>query len=156
MMNKSMLGGTLTFTSLTDYPDFTHHPNWHYDLTKSLQGLETIKTKPTVVLHEKEVNSFLSATYTFEYPEGKVGELCSSQLAVKSSAMPAAAPVTMAEIRLNFEGSIKPLILRHIPDADEPNDSSGKIYLSKVIFERDLGRRAGKLCWRNKLDISPW
>jgi hypothetical protein len=104
-----------------------------------LQSLETIKTKPTVVLHEKEVNSFLSATYAFEYSEGKVGELCSSQLSVKSSAMPTAAPVTMAEVQLSFEGSLKPLILRHKLAADEPNDDSGKISLTNVslttVFE---------------------
>lgn len=85
-----------------------------------------------MVLHETEVNSFLSATYAFEYSEGKVGELCSSQLSVKSSAMPTAAPVTMAEVRLSFEGSLKPLILRHKPAADEPSDNSGNISLTKV------------------------
>ena len=143
MMNKRMSNGPSTIILLIVHTDFTHHPNWHYDLTKSLQGLEAIKARPTVVLHEKEVNSFLSATYTFEYSEGKVGELCSSQLAVKSSAMPTAAPMTMAEIRLSFEGSMKPLILRHVSDMDELSDNSGIISLSKVtLSEISEGGRA--------------
>jgi trafficking protein particle complex subunit 11 len=119
---------------LTVRLDFTQHPNWHYDLTKSLQGLEAIKARPTVVLHEKEVNSFLSATYAFEYSEGKVGELCSSQLAVISSAMPMAAPMTMAEIKLSFEGSMKPLILRHVSNANEAIDNSRNISFSNVTL----------------------
>lgn len=134
MMNKGMSNHNLPLILLIVHSVFTHHPNWHYDLSKSLQGLESIKTKPTVVLHEQEVNSFLSATYAFEYSEGKVGELCASQLAVNSSAMPSAAPVIMAEIRLSFEGSMKPLVLRHMPGADAPSDNSGNMYLSKVTL----------------------
>jgi hypothetical protein len=96
-----------------------------------------------VVLHEKEVNSFLSATYVFEQLEGKVGELCSSQLAVTSSAMPTAALVIMAEIKLNFEGSMKPLNLRHEPVADAPSDHSRSVALSKVtLSETSEGGRA--------------
>jgi trafficking protein particle complex subunit 11 len=112
--------------------DFTYHSNWHYDLTKSLQGLESIKTKPTVILQEKDIHSFLSASYTFEYSEGKVGEPCSSQLAVTSHSFQSAVPVTMSEIRVNFEGSMKPLLLKHQIDEPKPPEQSGEILLSKT------------------------
>ncbi|KAH7380853.1 Gryzun, putative trafficking through golgi-domain-containing protein [Cadophora sp. MPI-SDFR-AT-0126] len=92
---------------------FTHHSGWPYDLSKSLEGLDTVKTKPAVALHDHEINSFLSATYTFEQSEGKVGEPCFSQLAVSSHAVPSAAPVTIAEIKIVFEGSMKPVVISH-------------------------------------------
>src|SRR6266536_839111 len=111
---------------------FTHHADWHYDLTKSLQGLENVKAKHAVVLHDKEVHSFLTATYSFEHAEGKVGELCSSQFAVSSSALPSSAPVTVSEIRIEFEGSMKPIVLRHSAnDQVSPKSRRGAL-LSKV------------------------
>ncbi|KAL2063010.1 hypothetical protein VTL71DRAFT_6082 [Oculimacula yallundae] len=102
---------------------FTHHPGWPYDLSKSLDGLETVKAKPAVVLHDHEIHSFLSATYTFEHSEGKVGEACFSQLAVTSHAVASAAPITISEIKIAFEGSMKPIVIAH-HKGDEPTNSS--------------------------------
>lgn len=93
-------------------------------------GLETVKNKPAVVLHDQDVHSFLSATYTFEHSEGKVGELCPSQLAITSTALPKSVPVTMTEIRIEFEGSMKPILLRHMSTAEDPK--TGPISVSKV------------------------
>jgi len=120
-----------------------------------LQGLETIKTKPTVILHEKDVNSFISATYAFEFSEGKVGELCSSQFSVKSSAMPTAMPVTMAEVRLNFEGSLKPLVLRHQPAADERTENVGSTSLTKVLLSEIIQDGKASLLGETSLTFRP-
>ncbi|KAF8867253.1 hypothetical protein BDZ45DRAFT_667224 [Acephala macrosclerotiorum] len=120
---------------------FTHHPTWHYDLSKSLDGLDNIKAKPAVVLHAKELASFLSASYVFEYPEGKVGEQCSSQLAVTSNAFAAAAPVTLSEIKLDYDGSMKPLILKHkesgLDGTDTSEVRSDSLHLTKVSLSED-------------------
>jgi hypothetical protein len=66
-----------------------------------------------VVLHDSEVHSFLSATFLFERVEGKVGESSRSQCVITSSALKASAPVTMTSLKIEFEGSMKPIILRH-------------------------------------------
>jgi hypothetical protein len=120
-----------------------------------LQGLETIKTKPTVILYEKDVNSFISATYAFEFSEGKVGELCSSQLSVKSSAMPTAVPVTMAEVRLSFEGSLKPLVLRHQAAADERTENVGSTSLTKVLLSEIIQDGKASLLGETSLTFRP-
>ena len=109
---------------------FSLHHDWHYDLSKSLDGLKVLENKPLVVLHDEEVHSFLSATFAFAHPEGKIGELCPSQLVVTSTALPASISVVMTEIRIEFEGSMKPIILRHGGTVEEP--SSGPLSLSKV------------------------
>ena len=93
--------------------DFTYQPNWHYDLNKALDSLEDTKASSRVLLHDDEVHSFLTATYAFEQSEGKVGELCASQLAIASSAIPSAASLTFASVKIEFEGAFHPIILRH-------------------------------------------
>jgi hypothetical protein len=134
---------------------FTHHPNWHYDLTKSLQGLVTVKAKPAVVLHDKEVHSFLTATYSFEYAEGKVGELCSSQFAVSSSALPSSAPVTMSEIRIEFEGSMKPIVLTHSANEQESPESRREAFLSKVPLSESTHSSRPALSGKDNLTFLP-
>ena len=93
------------------------------------------------MIHDQDVHSFLSATYSFEHSEGKVGELCPSQLAVTSTAVSKSVPVTMTEIRIEFEGSMKPLILRHNDSALEPN--SGQVSLSKVSLSESQAESSG-------------
>ncbi|KAH9206850.1 Gryzun, putative trafficking through golgi-domain-containing protein [Leptodontidium sp. 2 PMI_412] len=110
---------------------FTHHSSWPYDLSKALEGLETVKSKPAVVLHDHEIHSFLSATYTFEHSEGKVGEPCFSQLAVSSHAVPSAAPVTISGIRITFEGSMKQVVISH-QDGDGQATKPNQISLRTV------------------------
>ncbi|TVY18166.1 Trafficking protein particle complex subunit 11 [Lachnellula arida] len=113
---------------------FTYHPKWHYNLSRSLESLDAVKSKPVVVLHDSEVHSFLSAAFTFEHAEGKVGEGCPSQLAITSSAIQASAPVIISEIKLEFEGTMKPLVLQNIPsDRDEAEKPRAMLY-SKVTL----------------------
>ncbi|CAG8950641.1 hypothetical protein HYFRA_00002850 [Hymenoscyphus fraxineus] len=110
---------------------FTHHPTWHYDLSKSLQGVD-LKSKPVVVLHDADVSSFLTATFVFEHVEGKVGEACPSQLAVTSTALSTSAPVTISSVKLEFNGSMKTLVVQH--KVDEENESQKTRTFTKVAL----------------------
>ena len=78
------------------------------------------------------MHSFLTATFAFEKAQGKVGELCNYQLAVRSQALPASAPVTLSEIRLEFDGTMKPLKLRHKETAEDKTRDHSEFVLSKV------------------------
>lgn len=140
LMNNSESVVMKSIDSMLIITGFTHQPKWHYDLSKSLQGLDAVKSKPVIVLHDAEVHSFLSATFTFEHAEGKVGEACPSQLAVTSTAMPAAAPVRISEIKLEFEGSMKPLVLKYVSsDQDDAEKPRAMLYnkVSLVDEARD-------------------
>jgi hypothetical protein len=90
-----------------------------------------MKNKPVVVLHHQDVLSFLSATYVFEQSEGKVGELCSSQLAVTSDALTASVPVVVSEVKLEFGGSMKSIILTHSTAAGS-SEEDGRVKLIRV------------------------
>jgi trafficking protein particle complex subunit 11 len=110
--------------------------DWRYDILGSLDGLGTVTFKPAVVIRDQDVHSFLSATFTFEHGEGKVGESCISQLTVTSLALPVSAPVTMAEIRIFFEGSMRWVTLRHTAGTDaEKTRSDGILYSSVALHE---------------------
>lgn len=84
------------------------------------------------MLHDTEVHSFLTAAFTFEHAEGKVGEGCNSQLAVTSSAISAAAPVSISEIKLEFEGCMKPLVLQHSPTGQDDTEKPRVMKYSRV------------------------
>ncbi|KAH8598801.1 Gryzun, putative trafficking through golgi-domain-containing protein [Bisporella sp. PMI_857] len=102
--------------------NFVYRSKWHYDITKSLEGIQTIQSKPAVVLRHQDVHSFLTATYNFEHTEGKVGELCSSQLAITSTAFPASVPVVMSEVKVEFQGSWKPILIKHKNEDSSTHD----------------------------------
>jgi hypothetical protein len=103
---------------------------------EALAGLDTVAFKPAVVIRDQDVHSFLSATFAFEHAEGKVGESCTSQLTVTSEALSAAATVTMAEIRIFFEGSMRWVTLRHTARTDiEKPRSDGILYSSVALHE---------------------
>ncbi|KAM0146620.1 hypothetical protein ACHAPG_011043 [Botrytis cinerea] len=110
---------------------FARQSNWHYNIEKSLDGLNTVKVKPAIVLHAEEVQSFLTASYAFEKSEGKVGEHSLSQLAIRSSALASSTPVTISEIRIEFTGSMKPILLRH-----KANTESSETVKSGVLFKK--------------------
>ncbi|CZT43037.1 uncharacterized protein RSE6_03016 [Rhynchosporium secalis] len=132
---------------------FTHHPGWPYDLSKSLEGLETVKTKPAVVLYDHEIHSFVSATYTFEHSEGKVGEPCFSQLAVTSHAVQLAAAVTISKMKIAFEGSMKPVVISH-QEGDDTAKSS-QISLRTVLLTESARESQPSLVGNASLIFQP-
>ncbi|KAG9248381.1 Gryzun, putative trafficking through golgi-domain-containing protein [Calycina marina] len=129
---------------------FVYRPKWHYDISKALDGIETIDSRPSVVIQHQDVHSFLLATYVFQNSEGKVGEVCLSQLAVVSTAMPASIPVTMSEIKIEFEGSMKPIILRH-KGSDATN--SGK-YSHNGVTLTDIPSQTGNPTLAGEADLT--
>lgn len=94
--------------------------------------VENISAKPAVVISNGAVHSFISASYAFEHGEGKVGELSASQFAVISNAVPSAAAVVMAEIKIEFEGSMKPIMLKH---QAQPQTQDGHVLQRVVLAE---------------------
>jgi hypothetical protein len=97
-----------------------------------LSDIELGEVKPTIILTDKQVHSFLSATYAFEFSEGKVGEPCSSQLSVTSTAHQAASEILISEILVQFDGSMKPIVLKHTPQDQGESESQSPISLQRV------------------------
>jgi hypothetical protein len=123
-----------------------------------LGDIEDTKIRPVVVLHSQDVHSFLSATYTFQHANGKVGELCVSQLVVISEAHSTSAPIIMSEIRVEFEGSMKPITLRHRAAATQSSDHflHNKVTLTEATVENtEIGSTRTTLAGENDLTFFP-
>lgn len=88
-------------------------------------GLADAKAKPSLELKDSNIRSFLTAAYSFELEEGKVGELCYSQLSISSSAWKTSEPLTINEIAIYYEGNLKSTVVRH--QVSEQSAKSGRI-----------------------------
>lgn len=95
---------------------FPKRPSWHYNLSKSLEGLPA--PKPSVYVNDDSGTSFIIPSFVFRHEEGKAGQSCQAQLSIKSNAAPGSTPVVLESIRLQFDGSIRPILLNHEKDGD--------------------------------------
>lgn len=98
-----------------------------------------MKGKPAVVLREQDIHSFLSATFAFDQAEGKVGEPCTSQLSITSYASEDSSPVTMTEIKILFEGSLKPVTIRHVGENSNVEARSDATLFHKIPLREEQG-----------------
>lgn len=114
-----------------------------------MDGIQ-LNSKPNVVLQHQDLHSFLSATYVFEHSGGKVGEKCFSQLAVTSNATISSVSVTMSEIKIEFEGSMKPMIIHH---KDSGAANSGKFAHTRVSLT-DTPSEAGRSVLAGEADLT--
>ncbi|KAH0545011.1 hypothetical protein FGG08_000937 [Glutinoglossum americanum] len=119
---------------------FAPRPAWQYNLAKCLDGLETVKSKPTVVLRAGDVISFythhlpVSANYAFKNAESHVGDLLASQLVVTSSAQAGSLPVVLSEIRLSYDGGLKTVFLRHRTPSASASTAGKSLKLVEVTL----------------------
>ncbi|KAK1977822.1 Gryzun, putative trafficking through golgi-domain-containing protein [Colletotrichum cereale] len=109
---------------------FTRRPKWHYDISRSLEGLK-LDSKPTVTINDNVTSSFISASFIFKTEDGKAGEACQAQLAIKSNAFPDATTVTLKGLKIDFEGSLKTITLDH-ETGSTPGTEKGNVTLSNV------------------------
>jgi trafficking protein particle complex subunit 11 len=92
--------------------DFYKRPGWNYNITKSLEGVQ-VNQRPEIAISDDHVISFLTSTFVFKHEEGRAGQTCPAQLALTSNALPGSAPVVLDEVRVSFEGSVRPIRLKH-------------------------------------------
>ncbi|KAJ5131741.1 hypothetical protein N7448_005899 [Penicillium atrosanguineum] len=91
---------------------FPPRPSWHYDIHRSLESYPSEKPKPSVVLRAEDVMTSLTASVVFEKSEGNVGEPLQAQLVISSCAQMVSAPIKLAEVKLVFEGCLRPVRLQ--------------------------------------------
>lgn len=115
--------------------DFTWRPGWHYDLKRSLDGIQ-IDKKPSIALEDATSLSVLKASFVFGSDEEKAGSTVRVQVAVSSNAFPRSAPLALQEIRVFFEGSLRDIVLQPGHDQDA-TEGPGVVVLSVALEETD-------------------
>ncbi|OJJ49544.1 hypothetical protein ASPZODRAFT_12675 [Penicilliopsis zonata CBS 506.65] len=106
---------------------FKPRPDWTYDMHKSLKSLPSEKPKPSVVLRAEDVVGCLTASLVFEKAEGNVGEPLQVQLVVSSNAHSLSGPISLSEIKIVFEGCLRPVKLQSDHNAEPDTTSATRI-----------------------------
>ncbi|KAL4999535.1 Gryzun, putative trafficking through golgi-domain-containing protein [Aspergillus recurvatus] len=91
---------------------FPPRPDWHYNIHQSLADLPSEKPKPSIVIKAEDVVSSITATFIFQKAEGNVGEPLQGQLVLRSCAQKSSAPIRFAELKVTFEGCLRPIRLQ--------------------------------------------
>lgn len=113
--------------------EFYERPGWHYDITKSLDGVQ-VDRRPEITISDDHVMSFLSSSFVFKHDEGRAGQTCPAQLALTSNAIPGSPPIVFEEIQVSFEGSVRPIRLRHEGGAEQTPAAKKKIRVTSVTL----------------------
>ncbi|KAI2790455.1 hypothetical protein POX_d05971 [Penicillium oxalicum] len=111
---------------------FASRPAWQYNIHKSLENISNEKPKPSVVLRAEDVMTSLTASIVFEKPEGNVGEPLQAQLIISSCAQPTSAPIRLSEVKLVFEGCLRPLKLQSASELEPDTTSPCCIFSSSL------------------------
>ncbi|KAJ6190140.1 hypothetical protein N7519_000161 [Penicillium mononematosum] len=104
--------------------NFKPRPAWHYDIHKSLDSLPSEKPKPSLILRAEDVITSLTASLVFEKSDGNVGEPLRAQLAITSSAHKSSAPIRLSEVKLVFEGCLRPVKVQSDQNQDADTTTS--------------------------------
>ncbi|RDW76233.1 uncharacterized protein DSM5745_06225 [Aspergillus mulundensis] len=104
-------GGSCSLTSNRPLA-FPPRPDWHYNIHWSLAELPPEKPKPSVVVKAEDIVSSVIATFNFRKAEGNVGEPLQGQLVLRSCAQKSSAPIRLAELKIAFEGCLRPIRLQ--------------------------------------------
>ncbi|KAE8393951.1 Gryzun, putative trafficking through golgi-domain-containing protein [Aspergillus alliaceus] len=99
---------------------FQPKPDWQYDIHRSLEGLPLVTPKPSIVLKAEDILSSVTASFVFEKPEGNVGESLRGQLVIASCAQRSSSPIRLSEVKIAFEGCLRPMKLQsnHAAETD--------------------------------------
>ncbi|KAJ5995707.1 hypothetical protein N7481_002684 [Penicillium waksmanii] len=109
---------------------FPSRPAWHYNIHKSLESFPLEKPKPSVVLRAEDVMTSLTASVVFEKSEGNVGEPLQAQLIISSCAQAKSAPIKLSEVKLVFEGCLRPVKIQS--DNNEDSDTTTQCCISSL------------------------
>ncbi|KAK0641083.1 Gryzun, putative trafficking through golgi-domain-containing protein [Cercophora newfieldiana] len=130
--------------------NFTKRTNWHYDISKSLDGISP-KSRPHVYIEDGQTLSFISASFIFKDEEGKAGQSANGQLTLKSSAHQGSAPIRLNSVQVELNGSVNRIIFKHQDDAD-PQQKNGNTSLSAMSLSRITDKGKGKATDPDSLD----
>ncbi|KKY34620.1 hypothetical protein UCDDA912_g05416 [Diaporthe ampelina] len=112
---------------------FKKHPKWHYDLTKSLDGVKA--PRPSIDLNDELGTSFIVPSFVFRHEEGKAGLTCQAQLSITSNAVSGSAPIALESIILSdSEASSRGSVSLHVvslaeatAEAEQETQASGDL-----------------------------
>ncbi|KFA76803.1 hypothetical protein S40288_03033 [Stachybotrys chartarum IBT 40288] len=111
---------------------YSSRPQWRYSLAGSLEGV-AVDSKPSVSLSDQQVSPLVTASFVFRNKGGRAGEVCKAQVTLSSNALPGSEMLSFTSLRIDFSGSLKPIILEH--DGAEASKREKMSFESLVLTE---------------------
>lgn len=109
-------------------------------MTKSLDGIKAT-SKPSVSISDESC-ALVTSSFVFRNKESKAGDTCKAQLCLTSNAMSGSTPLTPFSARIDFEGSLKPIIIEHAPKSTIPK-KAGAAYIHAVGLKEEFAEESG-------------
>lgn len=122
-------------------------------MSKSLEGIDA--PKPSIEVNDDLGTSFLAPSFVFRHEEGKAGQTCQAQLSIKSNAAPGSAPIVLESILIQFDGSIRPIILTHVPNGITEGDEQRSVFKSVVSLKEAKPEAEGESTDAQSLGLPP-
>lgn len=111
-------------------------------MTKSLNDVAG-EGRPVLSISDEHITSFLQASFIFKNEEGKAGQTSLAQLSITSNSFLDAAPVVPESIRVEFDGSLRTIRLKHQP-SDVPISKKSRLRVTKLaLLEAESSDGAG-------------
>lgn len=125
---------------VTDDPflGFSRRPGWHYDISRSLDGVNVARP-PVINLDDGHLALFITADFIFRHEEGKAGQTSPSQLSLVSNAFLDAAPITLDSLKINFEGGLRGIHLKHEKICNREQTQTAIELANVVLREVEIG-----------------
>ena len=92
---------------------FSARPGFEYDLRAALAEFKSADSRPEIVLSSDEIVSCVVPTFAFAKAEGNVGQSLGAQLCISCHTQPRASTIHFSEIKVVFEGGLRPIYLLH-------------------------------------------
>jgi hypothetical protein len=92
---------------------------------------------PVVNLDDEHSTSFLYADFVFKREDGKSGQTCPAQLSIVSNAFPNSAPIMLKSLRVQVEGGLREIHLKH--DKANDQDQNRALEVVRVSLEEIRG-----------------
>lgn len=90
-------------------------------------------------------------TFAFSAIEGNVGEPLTSQVVIRSNARPGSAPITLSELKFQFEGGLSEVQLTHEADVNDSNEGASKTQELSLAETTNQGQKPR---WAGTADLT--
>lgn len=99
--------------------------------------MESPLSKPTISLFDDSASSLVTSSFVFRNKHGKVGERSTAQLTICFEALPGSEPVSFSSLRVEFTGSLRPIVIEH-KASDDPASTCSDTQVATLALDEEF------------------
>lgn len=110
-------------------------------------------------LSNETSSALVSSSFVFRTKQSKAGDICKAQLSLTSEALAGSVAITLSSVRIDFQGSLKPILIEHSLSRDSSapttKHSTTEVKLKEEFASETLDDLPAKLTGVCDLTIQP-